>query len=86
MPSSTRYCLFQTGAEYMIYQPAAGAFTVDLPAGHYHFTWIEPGSGKEADTGIITVRSGDESSFDPPFDGDAILHLGRKQSIRQQSN
>lgn len=78
MPSSTRYCLFHKGREYLVYQPARGTFTVELPAGRYRFAWIDPGSGRETETGSIAVDTAGRSSFDPPADGDAVLYLARE--------
>lgn len=72
--SSTNFCLANRGAEYLVYQPASGAFTVNMPAGTYRFEWFNPATNRIADTGSVTV-SGEEHPFTPPFAGDAVLYL-----------
>ena len=79
--SSTGYCLAQTppvGAEYLIYAPSGGAFTMDLsamPASRMlAVEWFNPTTG----TTIVKdpIRSGSSrQSFTPPFSGDAVLYL-----------
>ena len=39
--SSTGYCLAHTGAEYLVYQPSSGAFSVNLLAGTYQYEWLQ---------------------------------------------
>ncbi len=79
--SSTGFCLAQTpsaGAEYLIYAPAAGPFTVDLSAMPATRTlaveWFNPATGS-----VIPgepVPSGSSARiFTPPFSGDAVLYL-----------
>ena len=79
--SSTGYCLAQTpsaGAEYLVYAPSGGTFTVDLSA--------MPGSRELAverfnpSTGATTAGSplaagSPSQSFTPPFHGDAVLYV-----------
>jgi hypothetical protein len=79
--SSTGYCLAQTpsvGAEYLVYAPSGGAFTMDLsamPASRMlAVEWFNPTTG----TTIVKdpIRSGSSrQSFTPPFSGDAVLYL-----------
>jgi hypothetical protein len=79
--SSTGYCLAQTppaGAEYLVYAPAGGAFTMDLSAMSKSRTltaeWFNPTTGET----IVKdpVHSGSSTqSFTPPFSGDAVLYL-----------
>lgn len=78
--SSTGFCLATaTGeAQYIVYAPAGGPFTVDLspvPADHpLSVTWLNAATGTEAKAG--TVSSGSpHQSFRPPFAGDAVLLL-----------
>ena len=72
--SSTRYCLAREGAEYLVYQPDAGEFTVTLKTGAYDFEWFNPNNGEVSGAGRIAVTDGDHG-FTPPFEGDAVLYL-----------
>ena len=75
-PSSTRYCLYELGKEYLVYQPASDTtFGVQLPAGTYRYQWIVPTSGKSS-TGVLT-SAGDKKEFTAPFPWPAALHLKR---------
>jgi len=39
--ASTKYCLADSGREYLVFQPAKGAeFSVELKAGTYELEWI----------------------------------------------
>jgi hypothetical protein len=78
---STGYCLAQTpsvGAEYLVYAPSGGSFTVNLSAMSGTRTlaveWFNPSTGA-----VITgdpIRAGSSSqTFSPPFSGDAVLYL-----------
>ena len=78
--SSTGYCLAQTpttGAEYLVYAPNGGSFTVDLRAMVSSRTlkveWFDPSVGATTSGG--TVSAGSVQSFTPPFSGDAVLYL-----------
>jgi Putative collagen-binding domain of a collagenase len=79
--SSTGDCLAQTpaaGAEYLVYTPSGGSFTVDLSAmprsRKLAVEWFNPSTG-----GVIVkdpIQSGSSAqSFTPPFSGDAVLYL-----------
>ncbi len=72
--ASTGYCLADPGKEYVVYQPAGGAFTVELMPGTYLCEWFAP-----TEAGIIKAdpveSSGGPKKLSPPFDGDAILYL-----------
>ena len=72
--SSTGFCLANRGAEYVVYQPASGSFTVRLRAGTYRFEWFNPSANEVGNTGTISVPEGDHS-FTPPYEGDAVLYL-----------
>ena len=78
---STGYCLAQTpssGAEYLVYAPAGGSFTVDLSAMPASRTltaeWFHPATGATI-AGKPTASGSASQSFTPPFDGDAVLYL-----------
>jgi hypothetical protein len=79
--SSTGYCLAQTpsvGAEYLVYAPTGGSFTVNLSAMSGSRTlsveWFNPST--DAATTADPVRAGSSSqSFTPPFSGDAVLYI-----------
>ena len=78
--SSTGNCLAQTpatGAEYLVYAPSGGSFTVDLTAmprdRKLAVEWFNPSTG-----GVIVkdpVHAGSSQRFTPPFTGDAVLYL-----------
>jgi hypothetical protein len=79
--SSTGYCLAQTpsmGAEYLVYAPEGGSFTVNLSAMSSARTlaveWFNPSTG--AVTTEKPIPAGSSSQvFTPPFSGDAVLYL-----------
>ena len=78
---STGYCLAQTpssGAEYLVYAPAGGSFTVDLSAMPASRTltaeWFHPATGA-AVTGKPIASGSSSQLFTPPFGGDAVLYL-----------
>ena len=91
--SSTGYCLAQTpsvGAEYLVYAPSGGSFTVNLSAMSGSRTlsveWFNPSTGVASATDPIPAGSSSHS-FSPPFNGDAVLYLvdekGHATSPRQ---
>jgi hypothetical protein len=79
--SSTKQCLAQTppkGAEYLVYAPTGGSFTVDLsampPQRKLSVEWFNPA------TGLTTIEKpiaagASAQQFIPPFCGDAVLYL-----------
>lgn len=71
---STRYCLYNSGVEYLVYQPISGSFAVNLIPGDYDYEWFNPSSGSVVQTGTRVVSGGSES-FTPPFSGDAVLYI-----------
>jgi hypothetical protein len=79
--SSTGYCLAQTpsaGAEYLVYAPSGGSFTLDLSAmpgsRKLAVEWFNPSTG--AAIAGNPVPSGSSSQvFTAPFSGDAVLYL-----------
>jgi hypothetical protein len=79
--SSTGYCLAQTpaaGAEYLVYAPSGGSFTVDLSAmpssRTLSVTWFNPATGSTVALSPIAAGSSRER-FAPPFEGDSVLYL-----------
>ncbi|MFZ0746825.1 MAG: DUF6298 domain-containing protein [Terracidiphilus sp.] len=77
--SSTGFCLAYTstpGAEYLVYAPAGGAFTVDLSAlpasRQLSVQWLNPSTGSESQGAVVTGGSS-RQAFTPPFTGDAVL-------------
>jgi len=79
--SSTGYCLAQTpsaGAEYLVYAPSGGAFTVNLSAMPGSRTlsveWFNPSAGTAIAGKSVSAGSASQS-FTPPFSGDAVLYL-----------
>ncbi len=79
--SSTGYCLAQissVGAEYMVYAPSGGSFTVNLSAMSRSRTlsveWFNPSTGVATMAPPIPAGSSSQS-FSPPFGGDAVLYL-----------
>jgi hypothetical protein len=78
--SSTGYCLannMATGAEYLVYAPNGGSFTVNLSAvpttGTVTVEWLDPSTGTTTSGG--SVPGGSTRTFTPPFSGDAVLYL-----------
>jgi hypothetical protein len=79
--STTKFCLAQTpdtGAEYLVYAPRGGAFTVDLSAmpssRMLAVEWFNPATGTTIPQGAIPAGSRSQS-FTPPFSGDAVLYV-----------
>jgi hypothetical protein len=79
--SSTGFCLAQTpsvGAEYLVYAPSGGSFTVNLSAisrsRALSVEWFNPSTGA-ATTGDPVPAGSSSQSFSPPFGGDAVLYL-----------
>ena len=79
--SSTGHCLAQTpsaGAEYMVYAPAGGPFSVNLSAmpgsRKLSVEWFNPSTGV-ATAGDPIGAGSSSQTFSPPFSGDAVLYL-----------
>jgi len=79
--SSTGYCLAQTppiGAEYLVYSPSGGSFTVDLsamsPSRALAVEWFNPSTGATI-AGKPIPSSSSTQLFIPPFSQDAVLYL-----------
>jgi hypothetical protein len=60
--STTTYCLATPGKEYLVHQPEAGPFSVDLPAGDWEAEWHWPdlASGQ---TGLTVDHEGGWKTF-----------------------
>ena len=73
--ASTKYCLANPGAEYLVCLPSGGTVTVDLSAseGALSAEWFDPSNG------IVrsgeTAAGGGKREFTSPFKGDAVLYL-----------
>ena len=78
---STGFCLAQTppvGAEYLVYAPTGGPFTVDLSAmpssRRLAVEWFNPSMGS-VNAGSSIPAGSSSQAFTPPFSGDAVLYL-----------
>jgi hypothetical protein len=76
--SSTGYCLADnaaTGAEYLVYAPNGGTFTVNLSATTrpLNVEWLNPATG--VTTAGVAISGGSTKSFAAPFSGDAVLYI-----------
>jgi hypothetical protein len=79
--SSTGYCLAQTpsiGAEYLVYAPSGGSFTVNLSAmsgsRRLAVEWFNPSTGTTMPADPVPSGSSSQA-FTPPFKGGALLYL-----------
>ncbi len=77
--SSTGFCLADpvaTGAEYLVYAPNGGTFTVNLSATTrtLNVEWFNPATGVPTSGGTVTGGN-TAQSFAPPFAGDAVLYI-----------
>ncbi|MHC4798410.1 MAG: PKD domain-containing protein [Planctomycetota bacterium] len=82
-PCSTKYCLYDAGEEYLIYQSTSGAFTVNFPAGSYDYEWFNLDNGTVVSEDSL-IWSGGSRSFTPPISGDVVLFLrkgGRPNAV-----
>ena len=80
-PSETNYCLYNTGHEYLFYQPdAAGAnFEIVVATKNYYYEWFNITTGLVHSSGISQWASGD---IDVPFNGPAVLWLREQKEIQ----
>jgi len=72
--ASTGFCLANPGVEYLVYQPYAIPFTLQMAPGKYQFEWFNPATNLVGATGSVDA-SGGEQPFTAPFAGDAVLYL-----------
>lgn len=75
--SSTRYCLANPGKEYLVYQPKLGPFKLMFGPGKFTCEWFDPDRGIVIPSEPLESK-GEEKTFAPPFGGDAILYLRKK--------
>jgi hypothetical protein len=76
--ASTGFCLAYaapSGAQYLVYAPSGGPFTVNLSAttATLNVEWLNPSTGQIA--APSTVTGGGTRSFTTPFSGDAVLYI-----------
>lgn len=73
--ASTKYCLANPGAEYLVYLPSGGTVTVDLSAakGAVSVEWFDPSNDTTETAG--KTAGGGKREFTSPFKGDAVLYL-----------
>jgi len=73
--ASTRYCLADPGAGYLVYLPSGGEVSVDLSAarGRLAVEWFDPTAGRAS--AADGVQGGVRRKFTAPFSGDAVLCL-----------
>lgn len=71
---STRYFLRNPGAEYLIYQPKAAPFDLQIPGGTYRYEWFDPYASKTIERGRRNVPGG-RTRFTPPRRKSTILYL-----------
>ncbi|MEW5979755.1 MAG: DUF6298 domain-containing protein [Acidobacteriota bacterium] len=73
--ASTKYCLANPAAEYLVYAPEGGEISLNLSAtsGMLSVEWFNPVTGKSIAAG--SAVGGAQSTFRAPFEGDAVLYL-----------
>lgn len=73
--ASSRFCLADVGAEYLVYVPTTRSVIVDLSDvnGQVAAEWFDAATGKTADGGVR--RGGRSRFFTAPFVGDVVLYL-----------
>lgn len=77
--SSTGFCLADNvpaGAEYLVYAPNGGPFTVNLSATSHSLNveWFNPATGTTT-SGAAVMGGSAVMSFTAPFGGDAVLYI-----------
>jgi hypothetical protein len=77
--ASTRFCLAQPGATYIVYLPEGGEVAVELSAapGPFAVEWVHPTEGTITPAG--PVKGGDKTSLKSPLSGPAVLLLQKQQ-------
>ncbi|RPI55299.1 MAG: LamG domain-containing protein [Deltaproteobacteria bacterium] len=73
-PSETNYCLYNTGQEYLFFQPDAGGanFEIVVTTKSYDYEWFNITTGAVHSSGTSEWSSGD---IDVPFNAPAVLWL-----------
>lgn len=84
--ASTNYCLANPGVEYVVYQPSAGSFTVDLSASTRTYTveWLDTATGLRL-PGPNVVGGSAAHTLVPPFGAGVVAFLQAGGSSRQPS-
>lgn len=80
--ASTGVCLARPGKEYVVYTATGDRFTVDLRAAAHtalSARWYHPRTGHFQGGADVPGGNG-QQAFEPPFSGDAVLHLRAKRS------
>lgn len=74
--TSNGYCIANQGQEYVIYSRNGGSATINLQdvTGDIDVRWLDPITGEFA--GQTTIAGGKSLTFNPPFTGEWVLHLG----------
>lgn len=78
--TSTGVCLARPGEEYVVYSAVLRKFTLDLAAARQRVLsvrWYNPRTGQFQSAAEIPGGNV-QQVFEPPFDGDAVLHLRAK--------
>ncbi len=77
--ASTGYCLADRGKTYLVYQPEQSRqeFHVKVEPGRYQFEWVDCATGMQRDADSAVIE-GKMTSFTPPCESGAILHLKRQ--------
>lgn len=71
---STRYCLHNSGVEYLVYQPRDEAIALQLPAATWQIEWFDLRQGTILPPEELELVAG-KHQFRAPFPGPAALHL-----------
>jgi hypothetical protein len=77
--SSSGYCLYNPGEEYLIFNEEAESITVDLKdiPGNVNYEWLRTSDGRSFPGG--TMKGGSETTFTAPFlEDDAVLYIKKQ--------
>ena len=77
--ASTGYCLARAGAEYLVYAPNGGSFTLEIGSantGSYTREWYNPRNGKTNSSKQVQLDQG-SPTFTAPSTADWVLYLKR---------
>jgi hypothetical protein len=73
--SSTTYCLYNPGVEYVILQPGSGGgFTAAIAPGKYKYEWIRLAEARVYSAGSFTQLGG-HRSFTPPLPEPMAIYI-----------
>ena len=79
--STTTYALYNSGDEYLVYQPVAGNITVDMIAGTFFYEYFRPSTGAITSSGTVTATTG-LNAFIPAY-YPVVLHLKKPPRTMQ---